>query len=190
VRLEPAVAFGFGEHPTTRLAARAVERSCRRGGVRTVLDFGSGSGVLAIVAVVTGAAKAVGLDVDARAVDAAKRNAALNGVASRCSFSKGRLSRVRTRFDLVVANVDRGTLLDHASRLAHAVGPGGTLLTTGFLRDDVPDLVRAFTTHGLRRSAVAYDGDWALLTLSARAPRAQRVTRVTRRRTTRKPKNR
>lgn len=165
VRLRPALAFGFGEHPTTRLAARAVESRCRSFRVKTVLDVGTGSGVLAIVGVVSGATRAVGIDVDPGAVRAAKQNAALNGVAERCRFSTRALSLVRGHFDLVVANVDRGTILAQAEVLGRLVAPRGVLLLTGFLSGDERDIARPFLAAGLVPGARRREGDWVLITL-------------------------
>jgi ribosomal protein L11 methyltransferase len=174
VRLRPALAFGFGEHPTTRLAARAVEHRCRAGGVKTVLDVGTGTGVLAIVATVSGASRAVGIDVDPRAVRAAKQNAALNGVAGPCRFSTRALSRVRGNFDLVVANIDRGTILAQASALRRAVAPRGALLLTGFLSEDVPDIERPFLALGLLSGPRKREAGWALIALRASGTRRAR----------------
>src|SRR4029077_18047415 len=116
VRLGPALAFGFGEHPTTRMAASEVERRCR-GGARRVLDFGTGSGVLAVVAAVSGAARVIGLDVAPAAVGAARADAARNGVSKKCRFAEGSPGRLGAPFDLVVANVDLSTLIGLAESL-------------------------------------------------------------------------
>jgi ribosomal protein L11 methyltransferase len=166
VRLEPALAFGFGEHPTTRLAARAVERRCRSGAVTTVLDVGTGSGVLALVAAVSGARRVVGIDVHSAAVRAARRNAALNGVETVCRFSATPLARLRSHFDLVVANLDRGTLLTHGVSLHRALAPGGTLLLTGFLSGDSTEIERSFAAFGLVPGRRKREADWVLVTLS------------------------
>jgi ribosomal protein L11 methyltransferase len=166
VRLEPALTFGFGEHPTTRLAARAVERWCRAGAVKTVLDVGTGSGVLALVAAVSGARRVVGIDVHSAAVHAAKRNAALNGVETACRFSSTPLARLRSHFDLVVANLDRGTLLTHRASLHRALAPRGTLLMTGFLSGDAVEIERSFAALGLVAGSRKREADWVLVTLS------------------------
>jgi ribosomal protein L11 methyltransferase len=162
VRLEPALAFGFGEHPTTRMAAAEVERRCRDG-ARRVLDFGTGSGVLAVVAAVSGAARVTGLDVDPAAVAAAGANAARNGVSKQCRFGGGGLGSLRTPFDLVVANVDLSTLDRLAESLARRVAPGGVLLLTGFLEEDARALSRAYRALGFRASGRREEAGWVLL---------------------------
>ena len=171
ILLERAPAFGFGEHPTTLLATSAVERACRQG-ARTVLDVGTGTGVLAIAACLSGARRAVGVDLDARAVAAARRNAARSGVSSRVRFHAGRLSsRIRGRFHLVVANLDLRTLGALAESLAARVAPGGTLLLAGILAEDAPAVERRYAALGLRarrpvlRAAAGGDSRWALVRL-------------------------
>jgi ribosomal protein L11 methyltransferase len=162
VRLEPSLAFGFGEHPTTRMAASEVERSCR-GGARRVLDFGTGSGVLAVVAAVSGAARVIGLDIAPAAVAAARANAARNGVTKKCRFAEGGLGRLGAQFDLVVANVDLSTLTGLAENLGKRVASGGTLLVTGFLEEDARELSRRYRALGFRASARRKESGWALL---------------------------
>ena len=173
VWLEPAFAFGFGEHPTTRMAAREVERRSRTG-APSVLDFGSGSGVLALVAVRAGATRATGVDVDPVAVHAARRNALRNGAASRCRFTDAPLGRLRSRFDLVVANVDRATLVAQAASLSARLRPGGVLLLTGFLTEDVRSVLGAYRALGFGVTKRARDGDWILLSLRRASPRGRR----------------
>ncbi len=165
VRLAPSMAFGFGDHPTTRLAAAAVERACLRGAARRVLDLGTGSGGLALVAARSGAARVVGLDIDRRAVRAARANAALNRVKTRCRFSTAPLSRLRARFDLVVANVDLATILELAPVMAARLSPGATLLLTGILTEDAPDVARSYRALGLSRPRRADREGWVLLSM-------------------------
>jgi ribosomal protein L11 methyltransferase len=172
VWLEPALAFGFGEHATTRMAARAVENACAAG-ARTMLDFGCGSGVLSLVGAHAGAARVAGVDADPVAVASARRNAALNHTAAKCRFSETRLSRLRAVFDVVVANVDRATLLERAAELCGRVAPGGTLLLTGFLAEDAPALARRYRAQGLAVNGRAREGDWVLFSLGASRSRRE-----------------
>lgn len=187
IRLEPALTFGFGEHPTTRLAMRAVERRVARG-ARTVLDLGTGSGVLSLVAAAAGATRVLGLDVDAAAVDAARRNARSNGFGAVCRFARTPLARLEERFDLVVANVDRGTLLALAPGLRRALAPGGAVLLTGFLHTDAREIETRFAELGLSAGARRREGDFTLVTLLT--PRSPPGTRGTAPGRTRKTRNR
>jgi len=192
VLLEPARAFGFGDHPTTRLAAAAVERACR-GGARTVLDVGTGTGVLAIVAALSGASRVVGIDVDPEAIATARRNGRTNGAHAHVSFVRTPLARIRETFDLVVANVDYRILLDLSPAVVRTVARGGTLLLTGVLGRHAGDVERCYRELGfepaLRRKT---EGGFALLSLSraGSSARSRGAPPPQRRGTTRKTRSR
>lgn len=133
IAIEPAGAFGLGDHPTTRLSAAAVVRLVRAGD--TVLDVGCGSGVLAIVAVRLGAASAVGIDIAEAAVEATRDNAARNGVEDRVSASSTPIADVGGTYDLVVANVLAPALVTMTPDLRRLVAPGGALVVSGILAE-------------------------------------------------------
>jgi len=191
VVLEPAMAFGFGEHPTTRLAARILETECRARPTPSVLDLGTGSGVLAIVAAVSGARRVVGLDVEPVAVAAARRNATLNGVARLCRFSVTPLSRVRSKFDVVVANIDARTLAELARPLTRALSVGGVLVLTGLLAEQANDVSARYRELGFRATRTKREGEWVALRFVGRAgSRERRARPATVRRTIRKPRSR
>ncbi|KAF8064663.1 prmA [Scenedesmus sp. PABB004] len=175
VRLTPGIAFGTGEHPTTKLCLRHLAGLPDLHGQR-VVDYGCGSGVLAIAALLLGAASAVGTDTDPLAVRAAEANAVLNGV-------QGRLTVVRcgaslhdpdpllalpagaegAPADLVVANILRGPLLELAPRLAAYARPGGRLALSGILAEQAPDILAAYG-DAFEGFEVATEGSWALVT--------------------------
>jgi ribosomal protein L11 methyltransferase len=163
ILLEPAFAFGFGEHPTTRLIAGWLERAVAAHTHAKVLDFGCGTGILAVAALFFGASEAYGLDIDPDAVAAARRNAALNALDAKCGFSCDPLSAEARTFDVVVANVDAATLSEHALALATRMSVGASLALTGFLRDDVERVSLALDRAGVRVREIAADGDWVLL---------------------------
>jgi ribosomal protein L11 methyltransferase len=158
--LERSLAFGFGEHPTTRMAIRRMVS----GGVAgaRILDFGTGGGLLALVADRYGAESALGLDIDPLAIEAARRNAQMNG-ARACEFSTGSLDEFPGPYDLVVANVDVATLLRYGDALADRLAIGGRVLVTGFLTDDRSALVAAFARGELVQTFEDIEGDWLLL---------------------------
>lgn len=167
---EPAACFGSGEHPTTCLAARALQRELRaRAPGATVLDVGTGNGVLCLVAARCGAS-AVGIDIDAMAVDAARRNAELNQLSSRCTFSTTPVDGVEGRYDVVVANIDAPTLCSLARSLSEHLAPGGSLLLTGLLEEQADELSSAFAPLGIELGVQERDDDWVLLVFSERAP--------------------
>jgi ribosomal protein L11 methyltransferase len=130
---EPHPSFGDGSHPTTRLAARAVERACRRCPGLSVLDVGTGNGVLCLVAAVSGATRAYGIDLDPQAVASARHNATLNRLDSICRFDDTALEAIAERFTLVVANLEPRSQDELLDQMAARVARGGTLILTGFL---------------------------------------------------------
>jgi len=138
--LDPGLAFGTGDHATTALCLDWIAERDWPG--RTVLDYGCGSGILAIACLLKGAAHATGVDVDPRAVSASALNAARNGVADRFEACLPGELPGNLEFDLVVANILSNVLIEHSALLARATGSGGTLLLTGILEDHA-DRVRA-----------------------------------------------
>lgn len=168
ILLEPAMAFGFGEHPTTRLAARAVEASCRARTVARVLDAGTGSGILAFVALLSGARHVTGVDIDPAAVTAARRNAALNELAAQCRFTATPVARLRGSFDMAVANIRLGPLLELAPALARVVEPGGPLFLSGVLGSERREVELRYLGVGFERFSVRgprSEQGWALVAL-------------------------
>ncbi|CAL8464521.1 g4056 [Coccomyxa elongata] len=171
--LEPGLAFGTGEHPTTRLCLRALAQ-LPLGGTR-VIDYGTGSGVLAIAALKMGASEAVGTDTDPLAVQSAACNAGLNGVAAgfravQCSASPSApeplaaagLADVEGSFDVCVANILQGPLLELGPRLASYVTSGGKILLSGILVEQWPaveDVYKPFFGD----FEIVFEEKWALV---------------------------
>jgi len=165
--LEPSAAFGEGGHASTRLAARAIERlSLERPG-SSLLDVGTGTGVLLFVALECGAERALGIDVDPIAVRAAKTNAALNGYDERCQVSDQPLQGVLGTFDLVVANMIVPSLRELAPNLLAKLASGGRLVLSGLLLEDATDLAAYFSRLGAREVQRQADGDWCALELES-----------------------
>ena len=140
--LDPGMAFGTGSHPTTRLCLEWLERSVRPG--VSLLDYGCGSGVLAIAAGRLGASEVVGVDIDPQAVTAARDNAAANGVAARFQESVDPLSG---QFDIVVANILANPLQVLAPALCSHLRAGGLLALSGILVEQSDDLIEAYASH-------------------------------------------
>jgi ribosomal protein L11 methyltransferase len=162
VHFEPEMAFGVGSHPTTRLAARAVERECRRRVGCRLLDVGTGTGVLAMIGALSGAARVVGLDVDPVSVRAAAHNARLNGL-DHCEFSGTPVAELTGVFDIVVANIELPSLLAIADGLVRRTHHGGRLLVTGFLSECREQVEGAVSALGLSVVGVEHEAHWALL---------------------------
>ncbi|MCW5874028.1 MAG: 50S ribosomal protein L11 methyltransferase [Anaerolineales bacterium] len=171
VRIEPGMAFGTGVHPTTQLCLQLVEQYVQPG--HTVLDIGCGSAILAIAAMKLGAAQAVGVDVDAQAMDNARENAALNnvdieiGLGSVDEVLAGQYSLRSAQ--VVLANILAPVLVRLlAGGLGRLVTPGGVLILSGILNEQEPDLRSALQTAGFTVIAEQRSGDW--LALAAKLP--------------------
>ena len=144
--------FGTGHHATTRLCLGALQAIDVAG--RTVLDVGTGSGVLAIAAARLGAADAVGIDLDPDAIASARENLALNPEAARVRFEVEDMRAARlSRADIVLANLTGAVLVQHARLLLDAVRPGGTLVVSGIQSRERDEVLGAFSEAPLSWSA-------------------------------------
>src|SRR5205814_9694730 len=123
--LDPGLAFGTGSHPTTRLCLEWLATSLRR--AERVLDYGSGSGILAIAAAKLGAGEVVGVDVDPQAIIAGRANAERNGVVATFALADALAPGAAAQFDVVVANILANPLVLLAPLLAAHVRDGGRI---------------------------------------------------------------
>jgi ribosomal protein L11 methyltransferase len=137
--LDPGLAFGTGSHASTRLCLRWLEQLIAGG--ETVLDYGCGSGILAIASLKLGAARAVGVDVDPQAIAVAEANARRNNVAAEF-FESGALPAFAS--DLVVANILANPLKVLAPIVAGRCRPGGHVALSGILVEQTADVQRAY----------------------------------------------
>lgn len=157
VQLDPGLAFGTGTHPTTRLVLAFLEHAVR-GGER-VLDYGCGSGILAIAAAKLGAASVDAVDVDPQAVETAAANALANGVALRVSLPD---ALEPTSYDIVVSNILAQPLILLAPLLAARTARRGRLALSGILASQAGEVVAAYAPSFEVRISSVQDG-WALL---------------------------
>ena len=137
--VDPGLAFGTGSHPTTRLCLQWLEATIAGG--ESVLDYGCGSGILAIAAMRLGAASATGIDVDPQAIVASRSNASLNGV--RCEFDAPDVLPTRD-YDIVVANILTNPLRILAPALASRTRGGGRIVLSGILVDQADEVLDAY----------------------------------------------
>lgn len=160
--LIPGRAFGTGEHETTRLCAAALEGRVVEG--TRWLDLGTGTGVLAIVVARCGAARVLALDLDPEAAEVASEVVAQNGDGSKIEVRAGSIDGAfGERFDGVVANIQSSFFISHAKELASALVPRGTLVASGFLREDVDDVSSALAAAGVSVETRESDGPWVCL---------------------------
>lgn len=160
--IDPGPGFGDGMHETTQLCLQAIAALAPRSDGWRMLDFGSGSGILSIgAAQLGGVVDAV--EIDADAIAHAERNARASGVSDRIRHGR-HLDEVRGSFDLVVANILRAILLEHASALVARLGPGATLVLSGLVATDVaPVAVRYASLLRDQRPEIYERGDWRAL---------------------------
>jgi len=137
--LDPGMAFGTGSHPTTRLCLEWLERTITGG--ESLLDYGCGSGILAIAAAKLGAAAVAGVDIDPQAVDAANANAASNDVVARFADSAETLAG---EYDVVVANILSNPLRVLAPAICAHVRAGGRLALSGILREQAEEIIAVY----------------------------------------------
>jgi ribosomal protein L11 methyltransferase len=167
VVLDPGMAFGTGSHPTTALCLGALGEILAARPGASVLDVGTGSGLLAIAARKLGAGRVAANDVDPKAVEVARENAAANGVS--LEIVGDPLALVPGVFDVVVANILANTLVDLAPELASKLAPGGVVLLAGILVPQEAEVLQAFRAAGLAPLDGRRDGEWSLLALEKRA---------------------
>ena len=188
IEIDPGMAFGTGQHPTTAMCLRALEERVRPG--IALLDLGCGSGILAIAATKLGATRVLALDIDPNAVSAARQNATANGVAHIVEAREGTIHAPRgvrlsndhmsaetapsetaptsdptpttqpDTFNIIVANISGLTLERLAPALAAVLSPGGLLITSGFLDDAVAGLQKAYKAAAMTPDSVIEDGVW------------------------------
>lgn len=159
--ISPKMSFGTGHHETTWLMMKTllgVEVSGKE-----VLDMGSGTGVLAILAEKMGASKVLAIDVDDWAYENAIENTALNSTVN-ITVEKGNVSNIDGQsFHVILANINKNVLLQDMNEYASALKPQGKLLMSGFFEIDVPDLLRKAVSVGLVLSNKEYKNHWACL---------------------------
>jgi len=141
VRIDPGLAFGTGTHPSTALCLRWLD-GLDLTGLR-VLDFGCGSGILAIAALGLGAESVSAVDTDPQAVAATRENAQKNGFGD-CLFVTQDVAEITGSFDIVVANILAEPLVENAGDISDRVGPGGSLALSGILLEQTGSVVDAY----------------------------------------------
>ena len=162
VRIDPGLAFGTGSHPSTRLCLLFLERTVV-GGER-VLDYGCGSGILAIAAAKLGAAQVDAVDIDPQAIEVTRSNARENAVDLRPCLPA---ELPGGRYDIVVANILAQPLIALAQELASRTAPGGRIALAGILSSQAHEVATAYA-RSFDIEVGPRDGDWSLVSGSAR----------------------
>jgi ribosomal protein L11 methyltransferase len=166
LELEPGRAFGTGLHETTRLVSQAIKQHASEVSGKTILDVGCGSGILALVALELGAARAVAIDNDSEAIDVTRENAQRNGMADRVDASTTPVEALGLQAPVVVANIEARILIPMSKDLMARVAPGGLLLLSGILVPQKDDVRAAYPDMDLVAEPAL--GEWVLLALRKR----------------------
>ena len=168
IDLDPGMAFGTGLHPSTRLSMLGVEQVTTEGA--TVLDVGTGSGILAIAALKLGASIADTVDVETVAVRATKENAEINGVADRLRIEHGSVGEGEPFegevYDVVLANIIARILIELSAALVRHTKPGGSLVLAGIISSREDDVIAAFSAQGATVVTRRQTDDWVSLVLT------------------------
>ncbi len=163
VELDPGLAFGSGTHATTALCLQWLDELAEQDKLlnKTMLDFGCGSGILAIAAVKLGAKKAIGIDNDPQAIIASNDNAERNKVARRTHFFASG-ERAVPHCDVVIANILAGTLIDLAELITASVSKNGLLALSGILQSQADEVAAVYQAHGFALQ-MQFQQDWVRL---------------------------
>jgi ribosomal protein L11 methyltransferase len=165
ILMDPGRAFGTGHHETTRLCLEWLEdrAETHRADATSLLDLGTGSGILAMGAALLGFGRVFAIDNDEEAVEVARENLRVNGLEGRIVLSAGSLGEVDQNFDVVVANLQANPLTEMALALSDRLQPEGMLVLSGILIEQEQTVCSAYEDAGMtfveRRSA----GEWSLL---------------------------
>jgi ribosomal protein L11 methyltransferase len=158
VTIDPKTAFGSGHHPSTRLALIALRERVKPG--HRVLDYGCGSGLLAIYAAKLGASMVLGIDSDPEAVVCAEENVVQNRVEKIVRIRSHPRTVKRRYYDITVANIDIVTLTKLAPRIIGALREGGVVIFSGILEDQRSLMSKLWRQSGLRTLKILREGEW------------------------------
>jgi ribosomal protein L11 methyltransferase len=166
LHLDPGMAFGTGTHETTQLCVEAMEAAAATGSMKRLLDVGTGTGILCLVALrLDPKLHAKGTDIDPVAVKAALDNARDNGVGERFTSNDDMPDREGPVFDHVIANILAGTLIDMVESLVGSVARGGTLWLSGILTEQEPAVRECYVRAGLVHLQTVTKGGWVRIDL-------------------------
>ena len=168
VILDPGMIFGTGSHASTQMCLRALEKTIRGG--ESVIDLGSGSGILSIAALRLGAKSAVGVDIDPKAEDIARENALLNKMEAPefraitgNVIGDAAMPKKLGRADVLLANIVADVIIPLSKVVPQMLADGGTFICSGILNTRLPEVAEAIRQNGLEIISQAEQNDWVSL---------------------------
>jgi ribosomal protein L11 methyltransferase len=168
ILMDPGPAFGTGQHATTRMCLEAMENASLPE-PWTMLDVGTGSGILSIYGAKLGAGRIIALDTDPEALRWAERNISLNNLTGRIELSSTPVEALKGQFSLLVANLTLGPILDLMPLFPGLVAPAGRLILSGILTDQVTKAQGGLEKHGFSVGQSCHQAEWACL-IATRGP--------------------
>ena len=162
IRIDPGPAFGTGQHPTTRMCLKAMEK-VHLPESWTMLDAGTGSGILAIYAAKLGAKRIVAIDIDPEALRWAEHNIELNALSGRIELFASFIEHLKGPFTILTANLILGDILKLLSRFSCLLGPAGWLILSGILREQVGEVTEILPAYGLQSPKTMVQKEWACI---------------------------
>lgn len=162
ITIDPKMSFGTGEHATTKLVMRFIEKYSKGG--EKVLDIGSGTGVLAISAVLLGAKSAICVDNDEWCELNGKENVKTNNLENKIEVKLGTIKDIQEKdFDLILANINKHILIDVVKEIRSKIKETGTLILSGLLNTDEADIVKIYSGFGFRLKEKSTMDEWISL---------------------------
>ena len=160
ILIDPKMTFGTGYHATTRLILAWLPELIQES--QTVLDAGTGTGILSIAAIKLGATSAFGFDIDDWSKINAEENAVLNNVTDECEFELGSIETIpeQTTYDVVLGNINRNALIELLPELIARVRKGGDLIISGLLEQDDEDILALEALSGATHKETRQEGEW------------------------------
>jgi len=171
IQIKSGAAFGGGRHPTTRLSVKAIEyvfKNMRSDGLNpfgSVLDIGTGSGILAMAAVRLGIKKGLAIDIDPCAIAEARENIALNNLGNRIVISNRKIDSIDQTFSMVTANLRYPSLKNFYPQISKLTDSGGWVILSGFRPHERADLMELYTARYFKSIWTADENDWAVTVL-------------------------
>ena len=163
IELDPGMAFGTGHHPTTKMCILEIEKLFNAGIRDRVLDIGTGSGILAMVAATLGANSVLGIDTDPLAVTAALLNVETNKLMDKVEIIQGTTeSNNLSQYDLVVANLYSKVIMEIGHSIMSKMAGNGVVILSGIMKDKLEEVIVSLRTHNFVLDHYLTEGDWAV----------------------------